>query len=48
MIQKIINISGLTKKFGPDLVLNNVSMNVYKGDIYGLLGPNGVGKTGLV
>lgn len=45
MVQKIISISELTKKFGSDLVLNNMSMNVYKGDIYGLLGPNGVGKT---
>ena len=45
MTQQVISISGLTKKFGSDVVLNDMSMNVEKGDIYGLLGPNGVGKT---
>ena len=36
---------GLTKKFGGKMVLNNVSMNIRKGDIYGFIGPNGAGKT---
>lgn len=36
---------GLTKKFGGKIVLNNVSMNIRKGDIYGFIGPNGAGKT---
>lgn len=36
---------GLTKKFGGKIVLNNVSLNIRKGDIYGFIGPNGAGKT---
>ena len=42
---KIVSINGLTKKYGSETVLNDLSMNVEGGDIYGLLGPNGVGKT---
>jgi len=33
------------KKYGEHVVLKNISMNIEKGDIYGFIGKNGVGKT---
>lgn len=40
-----IEIHSLTKSYGGKQVLNSLSMQVAKGDIYGFLGPNGAGKT---
>ncbi|KAB7738927.1 ATP-binding cassette domain-containing protein [Parvibaculum sedimenti] len=40
-----INVEGLTKSFGGRKVVDNVDMQVAKGEIYGFLGPNGSGKT---
>jgi ABC-2 type transport system ATP-binding protein len=39
-----IDVRGLTKRFGGRTVVNNVSMTVPRGTIYGFLGPNGSGK----
>jgi len=41
----IIEISGLTKKFGSLTAVDNLDLKVYKGDIFGFLGPNGAGKS---
>ena len=41
----IIETRGLSYHFGKQLVLDNVSLQVPKGSIYGFLGPNGAGKT---
>jgi len=43
--QPVIDVRGLTKKFGSKLAVDNFSMQVPKGSIYGFLGPNGSGKT---
>jgi ABC-2 type transport system ATP-binding protein len=40
-----IDVSGLTKSFGPRTVVHDLSLKVPKGEIYGFLGPNGSGKT---
>ena len=37
----------LIKKFGEQVVLNDVSLEIYKGRIYGIIGRNGSGKTVL-
>ncbi|MFM2244287.1 MAG: hypothetical protein RL071_361 [Pseudomonadota bacterium] len=37
--------SGLTRRFGGRTAVNNLSLRVVEGDIYGFLGPNGAGKT---
>jgi ABC-2 type transport system ATP-binding protein len=41
----MIEIKNLTKKFGANTVLDNISFSVKKGEILGFLGPNGAGKT---
>ncbi|HOV84711.1 MAG TPA: ATP-binding cassette domain-containing protein [Paludibacteraceae bacterium] len=40
-----ITISQLSKSFGKQKVLNNISFEIKQGDIVGFLGPNGAGKT---
>jgi len=41
----VIDVRGVTKKFGERTVVNNITMQVRAGEIYGFLGPNGSGKT---
>ena len=45
---KQIEIKNLTKSFGENIVLNDVSLTIEKGDIYGVLGLSGAGKSTLV
>ncbi|MGM0830806.1 MAG: ABC transporter ATP-binding protein [Bacillota bacterium] len=47
-MNSIIQLNGLSKSFGSQEVLKSVSLNIQKGDIYGLLGPSGSGKTTLI
>ncbi len=41
----MIEVSGLTKRYGPTLAVSDVSFEVRKGEVLGFLGPNGAGKT---
>jgi ABC-2 type transport system ATP-binding protein len=43
----MIKINDLSKVFGDKEVLKNVSMEFYKGNVYGIVGENGAGKTTL-
>ena len=45
MTETIIEAAGVTKYFGAREVLNQLSFSVRKGEVYALLGRNGVGKT---
>lgn len=45
---EIILTNGLTKRFGDVLAVNHVNLQVDTGEIFGLLGPNGSGKTTMV
>lgn len=44
----IVSTNNLSKKYGNFYALDNVSININKGDIYGLIGRNGAGKTTLM
>lgn len=41
----IIQVNGLTKKFGDFTAVNEISFDVFEGEIFGFLGANGAGKT---
>lgn len=43
-----INLKEICKSYGKKVILNNVNMNVKQGQIYGLIGPSGAGKTTLI
>ena len=43
----MIQVENLTHRYGDRLALSNVSFEVKKGEIFGLLGPNGGGKSTL-
>jgi ABC-2 type transport system ATP-binding protein len=43
-----LEVSGLTKKFGPRTVVDDVSLRIPRGSAFGYLGPNGAGKTTLI
>ncbi len=43
--ERVIEVHGLTKRYGGRAVVDDVSMSVRKGEIAGFLGPNGSGKT---
>lgn len=45
MANTLIEARGLTKQFGTFTAVDNLSFEVYAGEIFGLLGPNGAGKT---
>ena len=47
-LDNMIRIENLGFSYGDKVVLNNISMSLEKGRIYGLLGENGVGKTTLL
>ncbi len=40
-----VEIKGFTKRFGETVAVDNLTMDIYDGEIFGLLGPNGSGKT---
>lgn len=41
----VLNVTNLTKKFGQTTAVDQLTFNVFTGEIYGLLGPNGAGKS---
>ena len=47
-MEKVLEISHLSKKFGHQYALNDVNLTIRKGDVYGLIGKNGAGKTTMV
>lgn len=44
-MEYIIETEGLTKRYGKRLCVNNISIHIAKGDIYGFIGRNSAGKT---
>lgn len=46
--KEIVSIQHISRAFGKQQVLNDISLDIYEGEIFGLLGPSGAGKTTLV
>ena len=47
-MENVVSVNGISKKYGKALVLENVSLEIPKGSIFGLVGRNGAGKTTLM
>jgi ABC-2 type transport system ATP-binding protein len=45
VIENIIELVGLTKRYGSFTAVDQLNLNIHKGEIFGLLGPNGAGKS---
>ena len=41
----VLSIRNLSKQYGKRLAVDNLSLDVRRGEIFGFLGPNGAGKT---
>lgn len=48
MQEVILKTYKITKKYGDQVVVNNINMTIKKGEIYGFIGQNGAGKTTLI
>ena len=48
MNETILTVQGLTKRYGSAAAVDHVDMNIRKGQIYGLIGRNGAGKTSII
>lgn len=47
-MERILELKNISKSYKNKAVLTNVSLSIYQGEIYGLLGKNGIGKTTLL
>ncbi|HHW89888.1 MAG TPA: ABC transporter ATP-binding protein [Clostridiales bacterium] len=43
--ETVLSLKNLTKRYGKRVAVDDVSLDVYSGEVFGFLGPNGAGKT---
>ena len=43
----VLELKGVTKKFGGLVAVDNISLDVQKGEVFSIIGPNGAGKSTL-
>lgn len=48
LTETVANVRNLTKKFGGNVAIDNISFSIKKGCIVGLVGSDGAGKTTLI
>jgi len=45
---RVVQVDKLSKKYGENIAVNDISFNLIKGEVFAFLGPNGAGKTTTV
>jgi ABC-2 type transport system ATP-binding protein len=45
MSESAVSLQGVTRRFGPTVAVSDVSLDVRRGEMFGLIGPDGAGKT---
>ena len=48
MSESVITIEAVTKRYGPVVAVNDVTLSIPRGQVYGLVGANGAGKSTLI
>ena len=48
MANEILSAKGLTKRYGHHLAVDHADLSITQGQIYGLVGRNGAGKTTII
>jgi ABC-2 type transport system ATP-binding protein len=48
MVTPLISFKSISKRFKDKWVLNNITFDIYKGDVFGIIGPSGAGKSTLL
>jgi len=47
-LDTVVQVKNLVKKYGDFVAVNGISLNIQKGECFGILGPNGAGKSSLL
>lgn len=47
-LQTVIQLEDVRKQYGSNVAVDGITLNVNKGEIFGIVGPNGAGKTTLI
>lgn len=48
MTNIVLDVANVTKRYGTRIAVDNVSFQIFEGEIFGLIGPNGAGKTTII